>query len=67
MKLVPGYMFKVIKNRLEFKIGETYRIYHISPIKEGIEYIFQSNCGNIKHEFESTDQAESIINKISGK
>lgn len=67
MKLVPGYMFKVEKPKGEFKQGETYRIYHISPLKEGIEYIFQSKCGNVKRLFESTEHAEALINKISGK
>jgi len=66
MKLVPGYMFKVSRQKLEFKVGETYRIYHISPIEEGVEYIFQSNGGNIKQQFESTEQAEAIIGKMTG-
>lgn len=67
MKLVPGFVFKVAKSRLEFKLGETYRIYHISPIEEGVEYIFQSKGGNIKKQFDSTEHAEVLINKMSGK
>ena len=66
MKYVPGYVFKVVKQKLEFKAGETYRVYHISPIKEGVEYIFQSNSGNIKQQFESTEYAEALISKMSG-
>lgn len=68
MKLVPGYTFKVQKKvKDNFKVGNTYRIYHISPVKEGVEYIFQSKGGNIKEKFESCDYAESVINKMSGK
>ena len=68
MKLVPGYSFTVsTKPKMEFKLGNTYRIYHISPIKEGVEYIFQSKGGNIKAQFESTEYAEAVINKMSGK
>ena len=67
MKLVPGYVFKVSKTKMEFKLGETYRIYHISPIEEGVEYIFQSKGGNIKQQFESTEQAEAVITKMAGK
>ena len=66
MKLVPGYMFKIVKSKLEFKLGETYRIYHISPLEEGVEYIFQSKSGNIKQKFDSTVHAEAIINKMAG-
>lgn len=68
MKLVPGYSFKVInKPRSSFKQGSTYRIYHIAPLKEGVEYIFQCKEGNIKEQFESTEYAEAVINKMSGK
>ena len=68
MKLVPGYMFKVSqKPKLEFKLGETYRIYHIAPSEAGVDYIFQSKTGNIKLNFESTEHAEALIGKMSGK
>ena len=67
MKLVPGYSFKVSRPRLEFKSGETYRIYHICPSKEGVEYIFQSTGGHIKQNFDSTEHAEAVITKMVGK
>jgi hypothetical protein len=67
MKLVPGYMFKVARPRMEFKLGQTYRIYHIAPLKEGVEYIFQSSGGNVKQTFDSTEHAEAVISKVSGK
>ena len=66
MKLVPGYMFRATKSREDFKVGELYRIYHIAPIKEGVEYLFQSSSGNIKQQFESTALAEAFIGKIAG-
>ena len=66
MKFVPGYMFRATKSREDFKVGELYRIYHISPVTEGVEYLFQSSSGNIKQQFESTELAEAFINKISG-
>lgn len=68
MKYVPGYMFKVTqKPKLDFKVGESYRIYHISPSDDGVEYIFQSKGGPLKLTFESTEYAEAIITKMSGK
>ena len=68
MKLVPGYMFKVVqKPKMDFKLGEVYRIYHIAPMKDGVEYIFQSKGGNVKAMFESTEHAEAIITKMVGK
>ena len=67
MKLVPGYTFKVTKPKREFKAGETYRIYHISPLTEGVSYIFQCSAGNVKDTFDSTAQAEKIITKMGGK
>ena len=68
MTLVPGYTFKVEKTpKKDFKLGATYRIYHISPTKEGVEYIFQSKEGNLKLAFESTEYAEAIIGKMTGK
>ena len=68
MKLVPGYMFKILqKPKMEFKLGETYRIYHIAPLKDGVEYIFQSSAGNLKLVFESTEHAEAVIGKMSSK
>ena len=66
MKYVPGYMFKIMKPKRDFKMGETYRIYHIAPMKEGVEYIFQSSAGNLQIMFESTEEAEAIITKMSG-
>ena len=67
MKYVPGYIFKVTKARDEFTVGDTYRIYHIAPINEGVEYIFQSSAGNVKRTFDSTEHAEAVITKLSGK
>ena len=52
---------------MDFKLGETYRIYHICPTKdEQMEYIFQSSAGNLKVIFESTSYAEAIIAKMAG-
>jgi len=68
MKMVPGYVFKIIKKPMfDFKLGESYRIYHISPINDGVEYIFQSSSGNLKTKFSSTAEAEAIIEKMLGK
>jgi|TARA_R110000824_G_scaffold81550_1_gene204948 hypothetical protein len=67
MKFVPGYMFKVAKAKLDFKLGETYRVYHICPNEAGVEYIFQSSGGNIKRLFESTEHAETLITRMAGK
>jgi hypothetical protein len=67
MKLVPGYTFKVTQRpRDDFKLGESYRIYHIAPLEEGVEYIFQSKGGNLKVQFDSTEYAEAIIGKMTG-
>lgn len=67
MKYVPGYMFKAKRDLRTFLKENTYRIYHISPLKDGVEYIFQSKNGNVKEKFDSTDKAEAVIDKISGK
>lgn len=65
MKLLPGYTFKTGSRTIaEFKPNATYRIFRISPIKESIEYIFQSKDGNISHKFKSTEEAESVIAKL---
>ena len=53
-------MFKVAKAKRDFKLGESYRIYHICPTTEGVEYIFQSKGGNLKMVFGSTEEAEAI-------
>lgn len=67
MKFITGYSFKVAKPKMSFKVGETYRIYHISKLDERVEYIFQSNSGHLKETFDSPEHADAIIEKISGK
>jgi|GEM_PF-4622019 len=68
MTLVPGYTFTVKERpKMEFILGHTYRIYHIAPLSDGVEYIFQSNGGNVKVKFDSTEYAETLIKKMSGK
>ena len=75
MKMIQGHTFNVVKPRMEFKLGETYRIYHIAKLNKKIEdkdittfkYIFYSKGGNIEASFDSTEHAEAIISKMSGK
>lgn len=67
MTIIPGVTFKVAKQRMDFVLGESYRVYHIAPVDEGVEYIFQAKTGPLKVKFDSTEQAEAIINKMTGK
>jgi len=69
MKMIQGHTFKVSKSRMDFKLGETYRIYHIAKLNEGTEtafkYTFFSSSGSLEVKFDSTEQAEAVITKIS--
>jgi len=69
MKMIQGHTFTVTKPRMDFKSGETYRIYHIAKLDEGDEtlfkYTFFSKSGSLEVEFDSTEHAEAIITKMS--
>lgn len=69
MQLIQGHVFKVEKPKMEFKAGETYRIYRIAPLKDidKVRYTFYSKAGNIEIDFDSTAHAEMIIAKMSRK
>ena len=72
MKMIQGHTFKVVKPKMEFKLDETYRIYHIAKLNDAsddktvFKYTFYSKGGNIEAEFDSTEHAEKIITKMSG-
>ncbi len=65
MNIIPGVTFKVKKARMDFLLGESYRVYHIAPLPEGVEYIFQSKSGPLKVKFDSTEHAEAVIGKMT--
>jgi len=69
MKYIQNTSFTVSKKpKRSFKLGETYKIYYINPNAEsGIEYTFISKNGHIKEIFESTDEADVIIDKMKGE
>ena len=67
MKYIPGHTF-VAKRRVTepFVVGAHYRIYHIAPTNEkNMQYIFTSPKGNLTLYFESTNIADSIIDRVS--
>jgi len=65
MKYIPGTEFAIKKNVRDFEEGTSYRIHHISPIKEGVEYTFFTQHGKVLMDFDSIDTAETLINKYS--
>ena len=71
MKMIPGYTFNVKKSKMGFKLGEDYKIYTIGKLKEEndekFKYCFYSKSGPLEIIFDSTEQAEAIITKMSGK
>ena len=65
MRYIPGTEFAIKKTARDFEKGITYRIHHISPAKESIEYTFFTNEGKVQMNFESIETAEALINKYS--
>jgi len=63
-------MFTVKRPRMEFKAGETYRVYHIGKVvedeKDKLKYIFYSKGGNVEQVFENSQLAEAVICKMAG-
>jgi hypothetical protein len=66
MKYIPGTEFTIKKKARDFQAGEVYRIHHISPVEDGVEYTFLTNSGKVSMQFESIGIAESLINKYGG-
>ena len=65
MKYIPGHTFKVTKALRGFEVGKTYRVYHIAPQNEGIQYIFVSDKGRVDIKFKDVEEAELVIEKAS--
>lgn len=71
MKYIQGHTFTVKqKPKRNFKLGETYRIYHIGKVVEENEtklsYTFYSKSGPLQEVFTTSQEAELIIDKMSG-
>ena len=68
MNLIQGHTFIVKNPKLNFKLGEMYRIYHIYKTNDKVKYAFlNKNNEVLEEEFESIEYAEKLISKMMGK
>ena len=63
MKYIPGHQFVTKKAVKGLEAGTSYRIYHIAPQTEGIQYIFITPKGRVDINFATVEEAELVIEK----